>query len=586
MNTYTDSSMNIFIAKTAGFCMGVRRAVDLALESANNQKRPIYTFGPLIHNPQVLEMLEKKGVTILKEIPEKAEGTVIIRAHGVPPEIKGQLETAGLEVIDATCPRVIKVQSIIKKHAQQGYSVIITGDKDHPEVIGLLGYAGEKGHVVENMEELKALPSFDNAIIVAQTTQNTAFYAEVKKWATAAHPQYKIFDTICDSTEKRQAEVKETAKNVDAVVVVGGKNSGNTQRLAEVAKEAGAMSFHVETESELDMEALAKTKNICITAGASTPNWIIRNVYKAIENSVDINGKPDWLHALRKCQRTALLSNSYLALGAFFLCAAASSMQESRFFLLPGLIAALYVFSMQVLNQIITKTKSDLYNVSEKTEFYIKHKFIMILAGAASGAIAMILSLSISTIHFILILMMSVLGLFYSIRIIPEGLWGRYRRIKDIPGSKSVLTAAAWAILASALPAVSSISVKSAPSVFFTFLWTAGMVFIRNAIFDTLDMQGDKISGKETIPILIGEENTLRMLGCLFAFSTLMPFIGAYTGIFSTAGYFLWLPPAALACLTWMQRKHKIDSDQRFEFLVESNFVASGFIGLIWMILT
>lgn len=578
--------MNIFIAKTAGFCMGVRRAVDLALESANNQKCPIYTFGPLIHNPQVLEMLEKKGVTILKNIPEKAEGTVIIRAHGVPPEIKGQLEAAGLEVIDATCPRVIKVQSIIKKHAQHGYRVIITGDKDHPEVIGLLGYAGEKGHVVENMDELKSLPSFDSAIIVAQTTQNTAFYAEVKKWASSAHPQYKIFDTICDSTEKRQAEVKETAKNVDAVVVVGGKNSGNTQRLAEVAKEAGVMSFHVETESELDMEALSKAKSICITAGASTPNWIIRSVYKSIEKSVDLNGKPDWLHKIRRCQRVALLSNAYLAIGAFFLCAAASSLQESRFFMLPGLIAALYVFSMQVLNQIITKTKSDLYNVSEKTEFYIKHKFIMIAAGAASGAASLFLSLSISTVHFMLILMMSILGLFYSIKIIPEGLWGRFRRIKDIPGSKSVLTAAAWAILTAILPSVSSISVKSATAVFFTFLWATGMVFIRNAIFDTLDMQGDKISGKETIPILIGEENTIRMLGGLFAFSTFMPLAGALTGIFSTAGYFLWFPPAALACLTWMQRKQKIDSDQRFEFLVESNFVISGIIGLTWMILT
>lgn len=578
--------MNIFIAKTAGFCMGVRRAVDLALESANNQKRPIYTFGPLIHNPQVLEMLEKKGVTILKEIPDKAEGTVIIRAHGVPPEIKGKLEKAGLEVIDATCPRVIKVQSIIKKHAQQGYSVIITGDKDHPEVIGLLGYAGEKGHVVENMEELKSLSSFENAIIVAQTTQNTAFYAEVKKWASSAHPQYKVFDTICDSTEKRQAEVKETAKNVDAVVVVGGKNSGNTQRLAEVAKEAGAMAFHVETESELDMEALSKANNICITAGASTPNWIIRNVYKSIENSVDMNGKPDWLHKLRKCQRIALLSNSYLAIGAFFLCAAASALQESRFFLLPGLIASLYVFSMQVFNQIITKTKSDLYNVSEKTEFYIRHKFIMIAAGAASGAASLSLSLSIGEVHFLLILLMSLLGLLYSVKIIPEGLWGRYRRIKDIPGSKSVLTAAAWAILTAALPAVSSLSVKSAGAVFMTFLWTAGMVFIRNAIFDTLDMQGDKISGKETIPILIGEEKTLKMLAGLFAFTTFLPILGAFSGIMGSAGFLLWLPPAALASVTWMQRKQKIDSDQRFEFIVESNFVTAGIIGLIWMILT
>lgn len=578
--------MNITIARTAGFCMGVRRAVDLALEAANNRERPIYTYGPLIHNPQVLEMLEKKGVTVLERIPEKAEGTVIIRAHGVPPETREKLESAGLRVIDATCPRVIKVQSIIRKHSQDGYSVIITGDRDHPEVTGLLGYAGEKGHIVENMGNLEKLPSFDKAIIVAQTTQNTAFYENIKKWAAEKHPDYRVFDTICDSTEKRQAEVKETAKNVDAVIVVGGKNSGNTQRLAEVAREAGAASFHIETETELDMKALSRAENICITAGASTPNWIIRRVYKSIENSVQMNDGSGWIKKIRKCQRIALLSNIYLAAGAAFLCMAASSLQESDFFMLPALIASLYVFSMQVFNQIITKTNSDLYNVSEKTEFYMRHRLKMISAGVVSAAACLFQSLSLSAFHFVLILAMSILGIFYSVKILPEGLWGKYRRIKDIPGSKSVLTAAAWAILTTVLPAAGSVSVKSWAAVLFTFFWAAGMVFIRNAIFDTLDMQGDKISGKETIPILIGEEKTVRMLAILFAFTTFVPLAGAVSGILSHAGFLLWIPPASLACLTWMQRNQKIDSDHRFEFIVESNFIVSGVFGALWMILS
>jgi 4-hydroxy-3-methylbut-2-enyl diphosphate reductase len=392
-----------------------------------------------------------------------------------------------------------------------------------------------------------------------------------------------IFDTICDSTEKRQAEVKETAKNVDAVIVVGGKNSGNTQRLAEVAREAGAAAFHIETESELDIKALSKAENICITAGASTPNWIIRNVYNAIENSVQITDSPGWIKKLRKILRTALLSNAFLAAGAAFLCMAASSLQESGFFMLPAVKSGLYVFSMQVFNQIITKTESDLCNVSEKTEFYMRHRLLMITAGIISAASCLILSLSMSVFHFILILTMSILGIFYSVRILPEGLWGKYRRIKDIPGSKSVLTAAAWAILTTVLPASGSVSVRSIPAVLLTFFWVSGMVFIRNAIFDTLDMQGDKISGKETIPILIGEEKTIRMLSMLFAFTTVLPLAGAASGMLSSAGFLLWLPPAALACLTWMQRNRKIDSDQKFEFIVESNFIVSGIIGALWM---
>ena len=233
--------MKITIAKTAGFCMGVRRAVDLALESANKQTPPIYTYGPLIHNPQVLELLAEKGVGVLDTIPPNGTGTVIVRAHGVPPEAKAKLKTAGFKVVDATCPRVIKVQTIIRKHARLGNATIIIGDENHPEVVGLLGYAGEQRFVVGSMADLKALPNLEKAIIVAQTTQNTTFFNSVKDWVQTHHPHYMVFDTICDSTQKRQDEITSLAKTADAVVVVGGHNSGNTQRLAELARQGGGV---------------------------------------------------------------------------------------------------------------------------------------------------------------------------------------------------------------------------------------------------------------------------------------------------------------------------------------------------------
>ena len=155
--------------------MGVRRAVEMVLDAPDQSTKPIYTYGPLIHNPQVLNLLQSKDIRVLDEIPNSGCGTVLIRAHGVPPTAKQHLKEAEFNVIDATCPRVIKVQTIIRKHAKKGYAVIIIGDKDHPEVIGLLGYARENGHVVGDMEELAALPAFDNAIIVSQTTQNARF---------------------------------------------------------------------------------------------------------------------------------------------------------------------------------------------------------------------------------------------------------------------------------------------------------------------------------------------------------------------------------------------------------------------------
>ncbi|MCK5696502.1 MAG: 4-hydroxy-3-methylbut-2-enyl diphosphate reductase, partial [Desulfobacula sp.] len=192
--------MKIVVAQTAGFCMGVRRAVDMVLDASNSSSDPIYTYGSLIHNSQVLAMLEEKKIFRIDKIPEKGTGIVLIRAHGVPPEDKKALKNAGFTVINATCLRVVRVQVIISKYAQKGYSTLIIGDEKHPEVIGLLGYAGGKGHTVTTMAQLCTLPRFENAVVVAQTTQDTAFYDEIKAWCKINAPHYQIFDTICGST--------------------------------------------------------------------------------------------------------------------------------------------------------------------------------------------------------------------------------------------------------------------------------------------------------------------------------------------------------------------------------------------------
>ncbi len=270
--------MKIVVAKTAGFCMGVRRAVDMVLDASNlSHQEHLYTYGPLIHNPQVLKMLEEKKVFRIDEIPEKGTGVVLIRAHGVPPEDEKALKDAGFTVINATCPRVIKVQVIINKYAQKGYFTIIIGDEKHPEVVGLLGYAKNRGHTVTSMEQFKKLPKFEHAVIVAQTTQDTVFYNQIKQWCKIHAPHYKIFDTICGSTERRQAEIRQLANENDAVIVVGGKQSGNTKRLAQIASETGKPSIHIEDISQIDYSKLSQVGSIAITAGASTPNWIIND---------------------------------------------------------------------------------------------------------------------------------------------------------------------------------------------------------------------------------------------------------------------------------------------------------------------
>ncbi|MBW1896608.1 MAG: 4-hydroxy-3-methylbut-2-enyl diphosphate reductase, partial [Deltaproteobacteria bacterium] len=242
--------MKLKLAKTAGFCMGVRRAVEIVLDAANTREGPIYTYGPLIHNPQVLEILAEKGVTVLHDLSETKPGSVAIRAHGVPPETKRALIDAGHAVIDATCPRVIKVQTIIRKYARQGYGVIIVGNKDHPEVVGLLGYAQGQGHVITHPDDLDQLPPLDKAIVVAQTTQDRQLLDRITGIASERFPHFKV--TICASTHKRQVEVREMARSVDAVIVVGGHNSGNTQRMVQVVEQEGTPAFHVEDAAEID----------------------------------------------------------------------------------------------------------------------------------------------------------------------------------------------------------------------------------------------------------------------------------------------------------------------------------------------
>jgi (E)-4-hydroxy-3-methyl-but-2-enyl pyrophosphate reductase len=232
--------MGVKLASTAGFCMGVKRAVDVVLDIARNKgDEKVYTYGPLIHNPQTVELLKKRGIIPISHIDEIEEGTIVVRAHGISPQEREKIKEKGLKIFDATCPRVARVQSIIKKHSSIGYTVIIVGDKEHPEVAGLLGYAYGNGVVVGSKDEVNALPPFNKVCVVAQTTQNSDQYGEIVERLREKFSDVVVFNTICDSTEKMQAEIKDLSAEMDGIIIVGGKNSANTRRLVMTAKQKG-----------------------------------------------------------------------------------------------------------------------------------------------------------------------------------------------------------------------------------------------------------------------------------------------------------------------------------------------------------
>ena len=277
----------IVVAKTAGFCMGVKRAVDMIMEVLEKGEGPVYTYGPLIHNPQVTELLAKKGVIIIddKRIPE--EGTVVIRAHGIDPETQKRLEEAPINLCDATCPYVIKVQRITSKYAKREYTVVIIGDKGHAEVESYLGYAEGKGVVIESIDELSHTfekMQGDRYCVVAQTTQDgEKFNKIVLALKEKAKVKLEIHNTVCNATSMRQREAVELAEKVDAMVVVGGRNSANTLRLFDNCQDTGTPTYFVERASELNLKELSKYNTIGITAGASTPQEVIKEVVDYIE---------------------------------------------------------------------------------------------------------------------------------------------------------------------------------------------------------------------------------------------------------------------------------------------------------------
>lgn len=276
----------IIVARSAGFCWGVQRAFNKVLDIARNhpERRPVYTYGPLIHNPQAVHMLEQQGIGVLDDIPSGLGGTVVIRTHGVPPTERKRLEGSGAKLCDATCPDVGIIQGTVRKHLRLGFYIVIIGHREHPEVKALLGFAEKKGACVNSVEEVKALPEgLGKVCVVSQSTQQREKFNTLVALLKERYPNCLVFDTICRSTDMRQQEVRELAGKVGAMVVVGGRNSSNTNRLAEISRGMGTPTFLIETDEEINSADFENIYSIGVTAGASTPKWVIERVVERLK---------------------------------------------------------------------------------------------------------------------------------------------------------------------------------------------------------------------------------------------------------------------------------------------------------------
>jgi 4-hydroxybenzoate polyprenyltransferase len=393
------------------------------------------------------------------------------------------------------------------------------------------------------------------------------------------HPQWKLFNTICDSTEKRQAEVKHVAQQVDALVVVGGRDSGNTRRLVEIARQAGKPAFHVETEAELDAAALAGFRLIGVTAGASTPHWIIRRVCRKLENLTPDQHR-SWRGMLHGLRRALLMTQLYVSIGAGCLCYACAGLYGAAAMGRHALIAFLYVLLMHIVNN-LTGQKTARYTDPDKAAFYCRHRLPLTLLAGFSGIGGLWVAWGAGPWVFLTLLVMSILGLVYDVRVLPTRiLAGRSLKIKSIPGSKTILISFAWGMVAAVLPGVTAPSV-SWPAMAVVFAWATGIVFIRTAFFDILDIQTDRIVGKETLATLLGEKRTLKLLYGVAAASTVLILGACAGGLTPFWGCLLAVVPMVMRVILRGYARGRFLPGMELEFWVETQFIFAGLLALM-----
>lgn len=285
--------MNVKLAKSAGFCFGVKRAVDTVnSEIAKATNKKIYTYGPIIHNEEVVNEFKAQGVDVIEEgtvLSGIQPGTVIIRSHGVSREVQNNLMNSGFDVVDATCPFVKKIHRLVDEHSAAGYYVLVVGNPSHPEVEGIVGWInGDDYNVISNDSDLSFLENVKERKIcmVSQTTYNHRKFQDLVEIITEKGYDILVLNTICNATEERQVEASEISKEVDAMIVIGGKKSSNTQKLFEICKRECEDTYYIQTKDDLDLSVLQSIDNVGITAGASTPNKIIEEVQQYVRDEL------------------------------------------------------------------------------------------------------------------------------------------------------------------------------------------------------------------------------------------------------------------------------------------------------------
>lgn len=571
--------MKIELSAHSGFCMGVRSAVLRIVNEINTSGEEIYVHGPIIHNPQTIAILEKRGlVTVPEDHPVRGK-TVAVRTHGIPRQRLREIRDSAERLINLTCPRVANVQAIIMKHSRQGYFTIITGDNDHAEVVGLKSYASSGVFVVSSPGDADKIPPAEKYIAVSQTTFDRTLFERIMETLKARlGDRLLVFNTICHSTHNRQEDVAEALeRGIDALVVVGGKNSANTRRLAEQGRERGVRTWHVETAEELEESGFRKNDRVFVTAGASTPGWIINNVLEKLYN-IQYRHSNAILSFFKKVLEFAVRTNVLSASAAFFITGLAASYGGGAPDYRLGAAVSLYIFSMYTFNNFFTipfLRESNPY----KFNLYHRHRYAFLAVAAAFTALSAALVIGYPAPVMAVFFLSAFLGIIYStppFKRLVRGLG--LGALTKVYNSKTVATTFGWVIVTAVLPLLSSGArpITMAAVSFLVF----GFIFLRNILLDLIALQGDLILGRETLPILAGIDKT-KWLAAGLSLASLAAYV-PITLCCHDASYLLMAASHAsyLGLLFYLVGLDYLAA-LKYEFLVDLNLIV--FVALYWL---
>jgi 4-hydroxy-3-methylbut-2-enyl diphosphate reductase len=432
-----------------------------------------------------------------------------------------------------------------------------------------------RGIVIGNSKDVKNLPAQDQVCIVAQTTQDIKTYHEIVQAVRDRFPNLRIFDTICESTEKRQEEVSALAAEAEAMFIVGGMNSANTRRLASLSARKGTPTFRIETAEDLKNIPLNGYDKIGVSAGASTPNWIIDRVVDHLASR--LGEKKGKLTGLFRLWIMMIKMDLYSSAGAACLSLAATMLQDLQVHFRNIFTAALYVFAIHTLNRLISRRTSIIGSFRE--DFYQRHEMLSLILSSAAMVLALAGAAVTGISVFILLIILSVLGILYNINLLPGQ--SRFRSFRDLPGSKNVAMALAWASVTSLVPGLEA-GFAPTPAAMIAFLFVFAMVFIRSVMSDILDIQSDRLIGRETMAVLIGKERTQNFLRILTIITAGMLATTCLAGLAPPFAWILLIPVFYVwICLKLCDRRAEF-SGVVLEGLLETAYIIAGLCAIGW----